>query len=57
MIDEELLNEIEEQDHPAIARLIEQGVKEPIPISQLADELSIQPVSTNQMVHKLAEAG
>jgi DtxR family Mn-dependent transcriptional regulator len=40
-----------------IARLVEQGVEEPVSISQLASDLSIQPVSANQMVHKLAEEG
>lgn len=51
------ISESEEMYLITAARLLEQGVKEPIPISKLAEELSIQPVSTNQMVHKLAEAG
>jgi len=38
-----------------IARLVEQGVEEPISIARLAEELAIQPVSANQMIHKLAE--
>ncbi len=51
------ISESEEMYLIAIARLAEQGVQEPIPISLLAKELSIQPVSANQMVHKLADAG
>lgn len=50
------ISESEEMYLITVARLIEQGVKEPVPISRLAQELSILPVSTNQMVHKLAEA-
>ena len=48
-------SESEEMYLITIARLVEQGVEEPVPISLLAAELSIQPVSANQMVHKLAE--
>lgn len=51
------MSESEEMYLITVAQLIEQGVKEPVPISRLAQELSILPVSTNQMVHKLAEAG
>ncbi len=51
------MSESEEMYLITVARLIEQGVGEPVPISRLAQELSILPVSTNQMVHKLAEAG
>jgi DtxR family Mn-dependent transcriptional regulator len=49
------MSESEEMYLITIARLIEQGVEAPVPIPLLADELSIQPVSANQMVHKLAE--
>jgi DtxR family Mn-dependent transcriptional regulator len=49
------MSESEEMYLITIARLVEQGSKEPIPISMLAEKLSIQPVSANQMVHKLAE--
>lgn len=51
------LSESEEMYLITVARLVEQGVEEPVPVSQLAGELSIQPVSANQMVHKLAEEG
>jgi len=37
--------------------LKEQGLEEPLPVSQLADALSIQPVSAHQMIHRLAEEG
>jgi DtxR family Mn-dependent transcriptional regulator len=49
------MSESEEMYLITIARLIEQGVEAPVPIPLLAGELSIQPVSANQMVHKLAE--
>ncbi len=49
------ISESEEMYLITIARLVERGVEEPVPISLLAAELSIQPVSANQMVHKLAE--
>ena len=39
------------------ARLVEEGIEEPIPLSTLAQELSILPVSVNQMARKLEEAG
>ena len=57
MLDHNLaeMSESEEMYLISIARLVEQGVEEPVPIPQLAGELSIQPVSANQMVHKLAE--
>lgn len=51
------MSESEEMYLITVARLVEQGVEEPIPISQLAEERDIQPVSANQMVHKLAEEG
>jgi len=49
------MSESEEMYLITIARLIERGVEAPVPIPLLAGELSIQPVSANQMVHKLAE--
>jgi DtxR family Mn-dependent transcriptional regulator len=49
------ISESEEMYLITIARLVEQGVEEPISISRLAEELAIQPVSANQMIHKLAE--
>ncbi len=49
------ISESEQMYLITIARLLEQGVDAPIAISQLASELSIQPVSANQMVHKLAK--
>jgi DtxR family transcriptional regulator, Mn-dependent transcriptional regulator len=53
----EKMSESEEMYLITIARLVEEGVSEPIAISRLAGEMSIQPVSTNQMVHKLGEEG
>jgi DtxR family Mn-dependent transcriptional regulator len=49
------MSESEEMYLITMTSLVERGIKEPIPISRLADELSIQPVSANQMVHKLTE--
>ena len=40
-----------------IASLIEDGLAEPIPLSTIAQEMSVLPVSVNQMVRKLEEAG
>ena len=40
-----------------IALLGEAGVEMPIPLSKLAEELAVQPVSVNQMVRKLDEEG
>ena len=53
----EEMSESEEMYLISIVRLVEKDIEEPIPIPQLAAELSIQPVSVNQMVHKLAEEG
>lgn len=39
------------------AMLVEDGIEEPVPLSALAQELSILPVSVNQMARKLEEAG
>lgn len=39
-----------------IARLIEDGFSEPIPLSEIAKKLSVLPVSVNQMVRKLEAA-
>lgn len=51
------MSENEEMYLVTVARLVEAGGEPTIPISQLAQELSIQPVSANQMVRKLEEAG
>jgi len=40
-----------------IARSIEEGGPEPLPLSQIAQTLSLQPVSVNQMVRKLEGEG
>lgn len=37
--------------------LKERGLEEPLPVSQLAEALSIQPVSAHQMIRRLEEAG
>ncbi|MHB1318626.1 MAG: metal-dependent transcriptional regulator, partial [Anaerolineae bacterium] len=40
-----------------VARMLEAGAEPPVPISQLAEQLAIQPVSATQMVHHLEESG
>ncbi|KAA3648443.1 MAG: metal-dependent transcriptional regulator [Chloroflexi bacterium] len=40
-----------------IGQLLESGHQEPLPLSLLAEELSINSVSANEMVHKLEERG
>ena len=40
-----------------IARSIEEGGPEPLPLSHIAQKLSLQPVSVNQMVRKLEGEG
>ena len=40
-----------------IVRLIEDGCAEPIPISDIARQMSVLPVSVNQMIRKLEETG
>jgi DtxR family Mn-dependent transcriptional regulator len=51
------MSESEEMYLVTVARLIETGFPEPIPLSRLAEELSIQAISVNQMVRKLADEG
>jgi len=51
------MSESEEMYLITIARLQEDGMDGPIPLSQLATELSILPVSVNQMIHKMDEVG
>jgi DtxR family Mn-dependent transcriptional regulator len=41
----------------SIALLAEEGLDGPVPLARLADELSVQVVSVNQMVRKLDEEG
>ena len=51
------MSESEEMYLISIARLKEDGIDGPIPLSQLAAELSVLPVSVNQMIHKMDGAG
>lgn len=51
------MSESEEMYLVSLARLQETGAETPIPVTQLAAELSVQPVSASQMIHKLEEAG
>ncbi len=51
------MTESEEMYLVTLARLKETGVDGPVPLSQLAAELEVLPVSANQMVRKLEEAG
>jgi DtxR family Mn-dependent transcriptional regulator len=51
------MSESEEMYLVTLAALKEAGRQAPVPVSQLAQELSIQPVSANQMIRRLEEAG
>lgn len=51
------MSEAEEMYLIALAKLGERGVQGPVPLAQLAQELSVLPVSANQMVHKLQQQG
>jgi DtxR family transcriptional regulator, Mn-dependent transcriptional regulator len=52
-----LLSESEEMYLATIARMQESGHSAPAPLSHLAEELAVLPVSANQMVRKLEDAG
>jgi len=51
------MSESEEMYLVTIAMLEEAGVQTPVQVSLLAEELSIQPVSANQMIRRLEEVG
>lgn len=51
------MTESEEMYLVTATLLKERGLEEPLPVSQLAEALSIQPVSAHQMVRRLEEAG
>jgi len=51
------MSESEEMYLVTIARLNEKGEAGPVPVSQLASELSVMPVSANQMIRKLEDSG
>ena len=51
------MSESEEMYLVTIARLNESGDNLPVPVSQLAAELNVLPVSANQMIRKLEETG
>lgn len=51
------MSESEEMYLITLAKLAERGVEGPVPLSRLAEELAVVPVSANQMIHKLEEEG
>jgi len=51
------MSESEEMYLVSIAMLMEQNSVRPVPLSALASELNVLPVSANQMIRKLEEAG
>jgi DtxR family Mn-dependent transcriptional regulator len=53
----QLVSESEEMYLLTLALLAEEGVAAPVPLAALAQARAIQPVSVNQMVRKLADAG
>ena len=50
-------SESEEMYLSTLVRLIEQGAESPVPVSLLAGELDVLPVSVHQMVRKLEDEG
>lgn len=52
----ETMSESEQMYLLTLAMLVEDGVAPPVPLTALAHARSIQPVSVNQMVRKLADA-
>lgn len=56
-IEKPALSESEEMYLATIARLQEAGQAGPVPLSRLAEELEVLPVSVNQMIRKLEIAG
>jgi DtxR family Mn-dependent transcriptional regulator len=53
----ESISESEQMYLITIARSIEDGETQPIPLSHIAQKLSVQPVSVNQMVRNLESEG
>lgn len=53
----ESISESEQMYLITIARSIEDGETQPIPLSHIAQKMSVQPVSVNQMVRKLESEG
>ena len=53
----EIISESEQMYLITIARSIEDGEPEPLPLSHIAKKMSLQPVSVNQMVRKLEADG
>ena len=51
------LSQSEEMYLVTIRHICEDCTDRPIPIPEIAEKLDVQPVSVNQMVKKLAEAG
>ena len=57
MSSQNILSESEQMYLVTIRKICEHCDEIPIPISQIADELAVLPVSVNQMVKKLEESG
>lgn len=53
----DLLTDTEQMYLLTTARLADAALDQPVPLSTLAQALSVQPVSANQMVHSLEVAG
>lgn len=51
------MSENEQMYLVTIAKLQEQGHESPVALSELANALSVLPVSVNQMIHKMDESG
>lgn len=57
MTDHNILNELEEMYLLSIVRSAENEQTGPIPVTQVAEWMQVQPVTANHMVHKLQEMG
>ena len=51
------MSENEQMYLVTIAKLEEQGYESPVALSELANALSVLPVSVNQMIHKMEKSG
>ncbi|MCE5209821.1 MAG: metal-dependent transcriptional regulator [Chloroflexi bacterium] len=52
-----MMTESEEMYLVTAVLLKERGLEEPLPVSQLAETMAIQPVSAHQMIHRLVDEG
>ncbi len=56
-MDKHNLSESEQMYLVTLARMLENGHREPVPLTALAEAMGVQPVSVNQMVRRLTQQG